>query len=95
MVDKARILSWREEGVLVASISDRLGHHRLSIKRFLAKAKDLPANSIPDRKKGSGRPCVINSYALKVLDRFVKKNPTATRWPPFPSSILAASSRTQ
>jgi hypothetical protein len=43
-----------------------------------AKEKDLPANSIPDRKKGSGRPCVINSYALNVLDRFVKKNPTAT-----------------
>jgi hypothetical protein len=75
MVDKARILSWREEGALVASIADRLGHHRSSIKRLLAKAKELPANSIPDRKKGSGRPCVINSYALKVLDRKIPQQP--------------------
>jgi transposase len=78
MVDKARIVSWREAGVSVASIADCLGRHRSSIKRLLAKAKELPANSIPDRKKGSGRPPVINSYALKVLERFVKKNPTAT-----------------
>ncbi len=62
----------------MASIADRLGRHWSSIKRLLAKAKDLPANSILDGKKGSGRPCVINTYALKVLDRFVKKNPTAT-----------------
>jgi hypothetical protein len=78
MVDKARILSWHEEGVSVASIAGCLGRHWSSIKHLLAKAKELPANSIPDRKKGSGRPCVIDSYALKVVDRFVKKNPTAT-----------------
>jgi hypothetical protein len=78
MVNKARILSWRKEGVLVASITDRLGRYRSSIKRLLAKARDFLASSIPERKKGSGRPCVINSYALKMLDRFVEKNPTAT-----------------
>jgi hypothetical protein len=64
--------------VSVVSIADRLGCHQSSIKRLLAKAKDLPASSIPERNKGSGRPCVIDSYALKVLDRFVKKIPTET-----------------
>jgi hypothetical protein len=64
--------------VSVASIADRLGRHRSSIKRLLVKARDLFARSIPDRKKGSVRPFVINSHAMKVLERFVRKNPTAT-----------------
>jgi hypothetical protein len=62
IVDKARILSWRKKGVSVASITDHLGRHRSSIKYLLAKARDLLAGSIPERKKVSEQPCVINSY---------------------------------
>jgi transposase len=76
--DKARIVSWREEGVPVAIIAERLGRHQSSIKRLLVKAKSLPPRSIPARKKGSGRPAVISKDALKILERFVKKNPAAT-----------------
>jgi hypothetical protein len=64
--------------VSVASIAESLGRHRSSIKCLLVKARDLFAHSIPDRKKGSVRPSVINSHAMKVLERFVRKNPTAT-----------------
>jgi hypothetical protein len=76
--DKARIESWREEAVPVAIIAERLGRHRSSIKRLLMKAKSLPPRSIPARKKGSGHPAVISKDALKILERFVKKNPAAT-----------------
>jgi hypothetical protein len=64
--------------VLVAIIADRLGRHRLPIKRLLAKAKTLPPRSIPTRKKGSGCAAVISKHALKVMERFEKKNLVAT-----------------
>jgi transposase len=76
--DKARVVSWREEGVPVAVIADRLGRHRSSIKRLLAKARALPPRSIPARKKGSGRPAIIPKHGLKVMERFVRKHPMAT-----------------
>jgi transposase len=77
-VEKARILSWREEGVSVDVIAERLGCHRSAIFRLLNKAKNLPPLQIPERKKGSGRPKKIPGHALKILERFVKKNPLAT-----------------
>ncbi len=50
--EKVRIMAWREEGVLTSAIADRLGRHRSSVKRLLAKMKALPKNVIPERKKG-------------------------------------------
>jgi hypothetical protein len=76
--DKAQIVSWREEGVPVAIIAECLGHYWSSIKRLLVKAKSLPPRSISARKKASGRPSVISKHALKILERYVKKNPAAT-----------------
>jgi hypothetical protein len=38
----------------------------------------LPPCSILAREKGSGHPAVIPKHALKVLERFVKKNPHTT-----------------
>ncbi len=75
--DKARILAWKEDGVSVAEIADRLGHHRSSILRLIAKAKSLPPRSIPARKKGSGRPPIIIKHGLKYMERYVRKNPWA------------------
>ena len=37
-----------------------------------------PEDVIPERKKGSGRPVTITNHALKVLERYIKKNPHAT-----------------
>ncbi len=62
----------------MAIIAECLGRYRSSIKRLLVKAKSLPPRSIPARKKGSGCPAVISKDALKILERFVKKNPAAT-----------------
>jgi IS30 family transposase len=76
--EKVRIMAWREEGVSTSAIADRLGRHRSSVKRLLAKTKALPKDIIPERKKGSGRPAMIKSHALKVLERYVKKNPRST-----------------
>jgi hypothetical protein len=76
--DKARILSWQEEGVSVGIIANRLGCHRSAIFCLLNKTKYLAHRQIPERKKGSGIPKKIPGHALKVLERFVKKNPCAT-----------------
>jgi transposase len=76
--EKVRIISWREEGVSATTIADRLGRHRSSIKRLLAKARVLPKYAIPERKKGSGRPATLPSHALKVLERYVKKYPRSS-----------------
>ncbi len=42
------------------------------------KAKSLPPRSIPAMKKGSGHPAVISKHVLKILERYLKKNPVAT-----------------
>ncbi len=61
-----------------SAIADCLGRHWLSVKCLLAKTKALPKEVIPERKKGSGHPAMIKSYALKVLERYLKKNPRST-----------------
>ncbi len=68
-------MAWREEGVLTSAIADRLGCQRSSVKRLLAKQKALPKDVIPERKKGSGRPAMIKSHTMKVLERSIRKNP--------------------
>jgi hypothetical protein len=65
-------------GSPISAISDCLGRHWLSVKCLLAKTKALPKEFIPERKKGSGHPAMIKSYALKVLERYLKKNPRST-----------------
>jgi hypothetical protein len=38
----------------------------------------LPKISIPVRKKGTSSPTTLEKYALKLPDRYVKKNPCST-----------------
>jgi transposase-like protein len=66
--DKARILAWKEDGVSTAEIADRLGRHRSSILRLLAKAKSLPPRSNPVWKKSSGHPPIITKHGLKCME---------------------------
>jgi IS30 family transposase len=49
--EKAHILAWKEEGISSAKIAQRLGRHRASIDRLLAKTKGLPKYQIPNRKR--------------------------------------------
>jgi transposase len=60
-LEEKAILAWKEEGILSAKIAERLGRHRASIDRLLAKTKGLPKYQIPNRKKGSGRPKKVNN----------------------------------
>ncbi len=76
--EKVRIMALREERVSTSPIADCLGRHRSSVKRLLAKTKALPKDVIPERRKDSGRPAMIKSHALKVLERYVKKNSRST-----------------
>jgi hypothetical protein len=64
MLDKARILSLREDGVSVMVIAVRLGYHDSSIKHLLVKARELPDRSILDRKMDSGWLSVITKNAM-------------------------------
>jgi len=76
-------------------IAARLGRHRSSIKRLLALAGVAPEDAIPERKKGSGHPVTITNHALKVLERYFKKNPhaTASRIKKNVSEVAAVSER--
>jgi hypothetical protein len=40
----------------------------------VVKSRALPKDIIPKRKKGSGHPTMIKSHALKVLEKYVRKN---------------------
>ncbi len=63
---------------MASVIADRLCCNRSSIKHLLTKSMALPKDIIPERKKGSSRPTTIRSHALKILERYVKKNPCST-----------------
>jgi transposase len=76
--DKARILSWKEDGMSTAEIAKRLGRHRASIDRLWAKSKGLPKFVIPQRKIGSGRPKKMTNVMRKMLKRQAVKFPEMT-----------------
>lgn len=76
--EKARILSWRGEGVSTAAIASRLGRHRSTIDRLLKKALLCPDIADKPRAKASGRPRKMNSHLLGVLKRQAVKFPMMT-----------------
>ncbi len=51
MEEKMRILAWKDEGVSSEEITKRLGRHRSSIDRQVAKARVLPSLITPPRRK--------------------------------------------
>jgi transposase len=56
----------------------KTGRNRTTINRLLAAAKKLPVNSIPKRKKGSGRPRKVTPQVLKMLKMQIDKYPFMT-----------------
>ncbi len=46
-----RILAWKDEGVSSEEIAKRLGRHRSSINRLVAKARVLPSLITPPCKR--------------------------------------------
>ena len=55
-VERAKAIAWSQEKVCQADIAKRLKVGKRSIGRLIAKHKQGPKESIPRRKKGSGRP---------------------------------------
>jgi hypothetical protein len=51
---------------------------RREFRQAPSLTKALPKEVIPERKKGSGCPAMIKSHALKVLERYIEKNPRST-----------------
>jgi IS30 family transposase len=51
MEEKMHILAWKDKGVSSEEIAKRLGRHRSSIDRLVAKARLLPSLITPPRKK--------------------------------------------
>jgi hypothetical protein len=76
--DKARILSWKEDGMSTAENTKQLGRHRASIDCLWAKSKGLPKFVISQRKIGSGRPKKMTKVMKKMLKRQGVKFPEMT-----------------
>ena len=53
--EKACILAWRLEKMLIKVICKRSGRWTATIMRLLAAAKELPNNTVPKHKYGGGR----------------------------------------
>ncbi len=78
MEDKAKIIAWRGEGVSSANIAARLGRHRASIDRLLARAATMEKWVIPERQKGAGRPRKLDQTVLTMIKRQAIKYPAMT-----------------
>ncbi len=73
--DKASILAYIDAGLSTKEIMAKTGRHKTTINRLLGAARKLSDNSIPERKKGSGRPRKATDDVLKVLKRQITKYP--------------------
>ena len=53
--EKAHVLAWRQEKMLIKVIYEWCGRGKATIIRFLAAAKELSNNTVPKHKFGGGR----------------------------------------
>lgn len=76
--EKASILAWAKEGISATEIAARLGRHKSSVTRLIARAETLEVDSIPARQQGSGRPRKVTPTILEILKRQITKYPAMT-----------------
>ena len=76
--EKSRALAWASMKMPTKDIAHKLGRSQRSVQRLLLAAQDLPENTAPKRKPGSGRPKTITNTGLRAIRRFVIGNPTIT-----------------
>jgi transposase len=65
--EKASIITYSDAGLTTKEIIVKTGRNKTTINRLLAAAKKLSDNSIPQRKKGSGRPRKVTKDVLILL----------------------------
>jgi len=76
--EKSRALAWASLKMSTKVIAQKMGRSQRSIQKLLLAARDLPENTTPKRKPGSGRPKSLTNTDLRVIKRFVIANPTIT-----------------
>ena len=76
--EKARALAWAAIGISTKEIASRMGRSQRSVQRLILASRDLPKNTIPKRKAGSGRPSTISKGHLRIVRRHVLLHPTIT-----------------
>jgi transposase len=77
-VEKAKCLAWVQERVMQEEIARRLQVSKSSVKRLVAKSKQLTKDAIPSRKPGSGGQWKVSNAAIKTIHDAIKKNPRLT-----------------
>jgi transposase len=63
-IERAKAVAWSQEKVSQADIAKRLNVGKRSIGRLIARHKQRTEESIPRRKKGSGRPKKITKSEI-------------------------------
>ena len=77
-IERAQTIAWSQEKVSQADIAKRLNGGKRSIGRLIARHKQRPEESIPRRKKGSGRPKKITKGERQKIKKIIEKNPMLT-----------------
>lgn len=77
-IERAKAIAWSQERVSQADIAKRLKVGKRTIERLIAKHKQGPEESIPRRKKGSGRPKKITKGEIKKIKKAIEENPMLT-----------------
>ena len=77
-VEKAKCLAWIQEKVRQEEVAFRLKVSLSSVKRLVAKSKQISKNDLPSRKPGSGRPKKVTDEAIKIIQKAIRKNPRLT-----------------
>ena len=76
--EKARALAWAAIGMSTKEIALKMSRSQRSVQRLILASRNLPKDTIPKRKAGSGRPSTITKGDLKILRRHVLSSPTFT-----------------
>ncbi len=71
--EKAIILASAKEGITATEITARLGCHKSSVMRLIARSKTLREDDIPARQEGSGRPRKVTPTILGIIKRQINK----------------------
>ena len=85
--EKAHILAWRQERVLIKVICEQSGRGKATIMRLLAAPRELPNNTVP--KFGGGRR-KTSQLTDTIMKQEIKKKPCLTALELQKSSPIAA-----
>ena len=77
-IERAKAIAWSQERVSQADIAKRLNVGKRSIGKLIARHKQRPEESIPRRKKGSGRPKKITKGEIKKIRKAIEENQMLT-----------------